>query len=78
MNKATLNSITTFIPVLAISIISIILMISPNINAKEFGVKLALTALPIQGLVIIFRKEVFSNIGLQKKKKYLMDFCGLQ
>ena len=77
MNKATLNTLTTFIPVLVIVFISMILIFNPFASIKSAGLILLLSAFPIQGFVIIFRKEVFLSIGFQKEKKYLMVFYGL-
>ena len=69
MNKATLNTLTTFIPVLVIVFISMILIFNPFASIKSAGLILLLIAFPIQGFVIIFRKEVFFKYWLSKREK---------
>ncbi|MBO6130875.1 MAG: hypothetical protein J6P28_02800 [Treponema sp.] len=69
MNKTTMNSLTTFMPILIIPLACIFLVFTPYFNTKKIGINLALTAFPIQGLFIILRKNVFLKHWLGKKEK---------
>ncbi|MBQ4025959.1 MAG: hypothetical protein II611_11310 [Treponema sp.] len=69
MNKTTMNSLTTFMPILIIPLACIFLVFNPYFNTKKIGINLALSAFPIQGLFIILRKNVFLKHWLGKKEK---------
>ena len=69
MNKTTMNSLTTFIPILIIPLACIFLVFTPYFTTKKIGIILALSAFPIQGLFIILRKNVFLKHWLGKKEK---------
>lgn len=69
MNKTTMNSLTTFMPILIIPLACIFLVFIPYFNTKKIGIILALSAFPIQGLFIILRKNVFFKHWLGKKEK---------
>ena len=69
MNKATRNTLTTFIPILVICFISMIFIFNPFMPIRSAGLILLLSAFPIQGFVIIFRKEVFIKYWLSKREK---------
>lgn len=69
MNKTTINSLTTFIPILIIPLACIFLVFTPYFTTKKIGINLALSAFPIQGLFIILRKNVFLKHWLSKKEK---------
>lgn len=69
MNKTTMNSLTTFMPILIIPLACIFLVFTPYFNTKKIGIILALSAFPIQGLFIILRKNVFLKHWLSKKEK---------
>jgi hypothetical protein len=69
MNKTTMNSLTTFMPILIIPLACIFLVFNPYFNTKKIGINLALSAFPIQGLFIILRKNVFFKHWLGKKEK---------
>lgn len=69
MNKTTMNSLTTFMPILIIPLACIFLVFTPYFTTKKIGIILALTAFPIQGLFIILRKNVFLKHWLGKKEK---------
>ena len=68
MNKTTMNSLTTFMPILIIPLACIFLVFIPYFYTKKLGIILALSAFPIQGLFIILRKNVFLKHWLGKKK----------
>lgn len=69
MNKTTMNSLTTFMPILIIPLACIFLVFTPYFTTKKLGIILALSAFPIQGLFIILRKNVFFKHWLGKKEK---------
>lgn len=69
MNKTTMNSLTTFIPILIIPLACIFLVFNPYFNTKKIGIILAPSAFPIQGLFILLRKNVFLKHWLGKKEK---------
>lgn len=69
MNKTTMNSLTTFMPILIIPLACIFLVFTPYFNTKKIGIILALSAFPIQGLFILLRKNVFLKHWLSKKEK---------
>lgn len=69
MNKTTMNSLTTFMPILIIPLACIFLVFTPYFTTKKIGIILALSAFPIQGLFIILRKNVFFKHWLGKKEK---------
>lgn len=69
MNKTTMNSLTTFMPILIIPLACIFLVFTPYFTTKKIGIILALSAFPIQGLFIILRKNVFLKHWLGKKEK---------
>lgn len=69
MNKTTMNSLTTFIPILIIPLACIFLVFNPYFTTKKIGIILALSAFPIQGLFILLRKNVFLKHWLGKKEK---------
>ena len=69
MNKTTMNSLTTFMPILIIPLACIFLVFTPYFTSKKIGIILALSAFPIQGLFIILRKNVFLKHWLGKKEK---------
>jgi hypothetical protein len=69
MKKTTLNSLTTFMPILLIPLACIFLVFTPYFTTKKIGIILALSAFPIQGLFILLRKNVFLKHWLSKKEK---------
>lgn len=69
MNKTTMNSLTTFMPILIIPLACIFLVFTPYFTTKKIGIILALSAFPIQGLFILLRKNVFLKHWLSKKEK---------
>ena len=77
MNKATRNTLTTFIPILVICFISMIFIFNPFMPIKSAGLILLLSAFPIQGFVFLFRKKVFFKYWLSKKEKIIEGFIWI-
>lgn len=77
MKKETLNSITTFLPLTILPIITGICIFSQFIILKKIGLIIALSVFPIQGFVFLFRKKVFFKYWLSKKEKIIEGFIWI-
>ena len=77
MTKTTLNTLTTFIPLMIIPFIGIFLVFCPFGDTKRIGIILLLSVFPMQGLVIIFRKNVYFNYWLSNKEKIIDGFLWI-
>lgn len=71
MNKTTLNTLTTFIPLILVPLIGMLLIFNTFCNTKRIGIIILLSVFPIQGLVIIFRKNVYFKYWLSEKEKII-------
>lgn len=71
MNKTTLNTLTTFIPLIVVPLIGMLLIFNTFYNTKRIGIIILLSVFPIQGLVIIFRKNVYFKYWLSEKEKII-------
>ena len=77
MQKSTLNTLTTFLPLAILPIIVLISVIIPYNSATKIGFMIALSIFPIQGFVFILRKEVFFKMWLSKKQKMIYGIIWL-
>lgn len=71
MNKYS-NFFTTHIPLFLFLVLGFVVAFCNNSKLSFFLIITMMALIPIQGLVIIFRKNVFSKVWLSVKEKILL------